>query len=164
MTNAPFYASGLKFSCRRCSACCRHEAGFVFLSQKDAEKLAARLKMDMGGFIKTYCRWVKDWRGEEVLSLKEKYNYDCIFWDSGCTVYEARPLQCRTFPFWESVVSSVHGWEIAASGCPGINSGELHTEKAIGECIRLRNREPIINKGSFKAFISDKDAFRGINQ
>jgi len=150
MTGAPFYAKGLNFSCKRCSACCRYEAGFVYLCEKDMERLAEHLEMDKSGFIKTYCRWVADTQGEEVLSLKEKYNFDCIFWKSGCTVYQARPLQCRTFPFWESVVSSAGNWEMAASGCPGINSGELHTEKAIGEYLKLHAGQPIINKGSFR--------------
>jgi Fe-S-cluster containining protein len=145
-TSAPFYASGLKFSCKRCSACCRYEAGFVFLSGKDVEKLASRLKMDPPVFLRTYCRWVTDWQGEEVLSLKEKSNKDCIFWDSGCTVYKARPLQCRTFPFWDSVVFSSQNWEIAASGCPGINSGKRHSARAIDECVKMRISEPILNK------------------
>ena len=146
MTDAPFYASGLRFSCKRCSACCRYDSGFVFLSQKDLEKLAAEQKLDESGFVKTYCRWVMDWQGKEVLSLKEKANKDCIFWDSGCTVYEKRPLQCRTFPFWQSITASVKAWEIAASGCPGMNSGELHTCREIDECVKMRIAEPILNK------------------
>jgi len=102
--------------------------------------------MDKTGFIKAYCRWVKDWQGREVLSLKEKLNKDCIFWDSLCTVYEARPLQCRTFPFWESIVASAKSWEIAASGCPGMNSGNLHSGEAILEYIKLRDAEPVLNR------------------
>ena len=102
--------------------------------------------MDRNSFIKTYCRWVMDCNGKEVLSLREKFNKDCIFWDSCCLVYMARPLQCRTFPFWSSIIASNQAWDIAASGCPGMNSGEIHTEKAIGEYIRLRISQPIINR------------------
>jgi len=145
MMDAPFYANGLKFSCKRCSACCRYETGVVFLSEKDLEKLAAGQKMDRGGFVKTYCRWVSYFQGE-VLSLKEKANKDCIFWDSGCTVYEGRPLQCRTFPFWESIVISEKAWEIAATGCPGMNCGVLHTASEIDRYVKMRVSEPIINR------------------
>ena len=102
--------------------------------------------MDKNRFTKIYCRWVTDCRGKEVLSLKEKVNKDCIFWDSECTVYKARPLQCRTFPFWESVIACAQSWEITASGCPGINSGELHTGKVIEHNLKLRVLEPIIYK------------------
>jgi Fe-S-cluster containining protein len=140
----PFYASGLKFTCKRCSSCCRYDSGFVFLSENDLEKLIARLKMDRDGFIKKYCRWVTDVNGKEVLSLREKPNKDCILWDSVCTVYEARPVQCKTFPFWKSILSSPKAWDIAATGCPGMNSGETHSDKSIGEYLKMRTAEPII--------------------
>jgi Fe-S-cluster containining protein len=146
MTGTPFYASGLRFSCIRCSSCCRYEAGFVFLSEKDMEKLVSELKMNRNGFLKTYCRWVADWKGDQVLSLKEKSNKDCVFWDSGCTVYAARPLQCVSFPFWESIISSPEAWEIAAESCPGMNRGALHTAGAIEERIKMRASQPIIDK------------------
>jgi Fe-S-cluster containining protein len=145
MTNMPFYASGLKFSCKRCSSCCRYDSGYVFLSENDLEELLAELKMEKNRFIKTYCRWVTDINGSEVLSLREKSNKDCILWDSGCLVYSVRPLQCRTFPFWKSVVASAQAWETAASGCPGMNNGILHSGEAIGRCIELRASQKIIN-------------------
>ena len=146
MRNEPFYADGLKFSCKRCSACCRYDAGFVFLSEKDMNNLTSALNMKRNEVIKTYCRWVGDWKGDDVLSLREKSNKDCILWDDGCKVYNMRPLQCITFPFWESVVSSKGAWEIAAASCPGINSGSLRSKQAIEEDIRLRSLEPIICK------------------
>jgi len=144
MTNLPFYASGLQFSCKRCSSCCRYESGFVFLTENDMEKLLAELKMDRNSFVKTYCRWVTDFDGKEALSLKEKSNKDCILWDSGCTVYVSRPLQCRTFPFWETILSSQKAWKAAASECPGINSGALHSKESINEYLKMRASEPVI--------------------
>jgi len=146
MKGMPFYDSGLKFSCKRCSSCCRYDSGFVFLSEKDLEKMTEELKTDRNSFIKMYCRWVKDWDGKEVLSLKEKSSKDCILWDQSCVVYSARPLQCRAFPFWENIMASAESWETAASGCPGINNGEFHTRKKIEEQIRMRTSEPIINR------------------
>ena len=47
-------------------------------------------------------------------SLKEFPNGDCVFFDGEqrkCTVYEARPRQCRTWPFWDSNLRSVEAWE-----------------------------------------------------
>ena len=89
-----FFSSGLKFSCKRCSACCRYDSGFVYLSENDVEKLTLLLKINRNSFLSEFCRWVKDWKGEDVLSLKEKPNKDCILWEAGCTVYDARPVQC----------------------------------------------------------------------
>jgi len=141
-----FYEAGLKFSCKRCSSCCRKDPGFVYLSEMDVKNLLATLKMDRNSFISTYCRWVTDWKGNEVLSLKEKSNKDCILWNEGCSVYKARPLQCVTFPFWETITTSVKTWEVTASSCPGMNSGKLHTKKAINDFSKLRTSQPVINR------------------
>jgi Fe-S-cluster containining protein len=141
-----FYVDGLNFSCKRCSSCCRYDQGFVYLSQKDLNKLTSVLKMDEKSVINAYCRWVTNWNGDAVLSLKEKSNYDCILWDSGCTVYNERPLQCVTFPFWDSIIADEKCWESAAKSCPGMNSGELHTMTEIEKAGALRSCEPVICK------------------
>ena len=53
---------------------------------------------------------------------------DCIFWDDakGCTVYSARPTQCRTFPFWRENLTSPKTWDEAAQLSPGVNHGRLY--------------------------------------
>jgi Fe-S-cluster containining protein len=118
----------------------------VFLSEKDLNKLASELKMDNDSFLSAYCRWVERGQGGKFLSLKEKQNYDCIFWNSGCTVYQSRPLQCRTFPFWESIVCSAKAWEAAAGSCPGINSGQPRSYEEIKGCLAAGEKEPAINR------------------
>jgi len=80
MNDRSFYAEGLKFYCKRCSSCCRHESGFVYLSENDLSRLAKGLKMDYTAFVETWCRWIPFTPGRERLSLKEKSNFDCIFW------------------------------------------------------------------------------------
>jgi len=102
--------------------------------------------MEYTAFIAAWCRWVSFDRGGERLSLKEKSNFDCIFWNAGCEVYHARPLQCRAFPFWENVVSSPNAWEDAGCGCPGINAGELHDSREITGFLRLMEEELIIER------------------
>ena len=151
-----FYANGLLFSCTRCSACCRYESGYVFLSERDLALLGKVLNMEHKEFMKTYCRWIPSGDGTYQLSLKEKSNYDCIFWTpesqesansgrkGGCSVYEARPLQCRAFPFWSSVVRSEESWNINAETCPGMGRGTLHSADSIEKWLALRQNEPII--------------------
>jgi Fe-S-cluster containining protein len=119
----------------------------VFLSYKDLNKLASELKMDENSFLSACCHWVEREQGVEFLSLKEKSNYDCIFWNSGCTVYQSRPLQCRTFPFWESILCSVKTWDATAESCPGINSGLLRSYEEIKGCLMAREKELAINRG-----------------
>jgi Fe-S-cluster containining protein len=148
---SPFYAQGLHFACTRCSDCCRHDAGYVFLSGKDVSSLQKALKTEYGEFIENYCRWIPSANGTFQLSLKEKSNFDCVFWlqagsDGGCSVYEARPLQCRAFPFWPAVVNSKNNWNNTARACPGMNKGALHSGDSIKKWLAQRQNEPIITK------------------
>ena len=146
--NGNFYSQGLRFSCQRCSACCRYESGFVFLSNKDVTALKAALKLGHDDFMNLYCRWVPNDDGKSRLSLKEKLNYDCVFWtkEVGCRVYEARPLQCVTFPFWPSVVKDEDSWEMTAMECPGMNQGVTHSPGAIEKLMSSRQNEPVIQQ------------------
>jgi len=147
MTDRPFYADGLKFSCTRCSSCCRHESGFVYLSENDLSRLANEFGMDYTAFVNTWCRWIPFTYGRERLSLKEKPNFDCIFWNTpGCTVYHVRPLQCRSFPFWDYILCSPQAWKNAGAGCAGIDNGELHSMEKIEGIVSQMREEPVIER------------------
>jgi Fe-S-cluster containining protein len=37
-----------------------------------------------------------------------------------CTVYAARPAQCRTFPYWPNVLQDPDAFDSARATCPGI--------------------------------------------
>lgn len=140
-----FYEDGLSFSCTRCSNCCRHDPGYVFLSEADLNNLARNLKLDTDKVIRFYCREVEI-GGFTRLSLKERRNFDCIFWNNhGCIVYEARPFQCKSYPFWSAHLDSRESWNALSDQCPGINQGELHSKEKIENWLSLRNREPFID-------------------
>ena len=143
--NKPFYEKGLRFSCTRCSECCRLGPGYVFLSMNDLELLAEGFQMKYTGVMQKYCRWVPFPGGKKQLSLREKPGYDCIFWQNGCTVYRSRPLQCRTFPFWESILSTRKTWENLS--CPGVNNGTLYKWEYIENCLAQRRAEPVLIRG-----------------
>ena len=137
----PFYTSGLRFECQRCGACCRYEPGFVFLSKRDIGRLAEALKTEEKEFIDRYCRVVM-YGGERRVSLKEKSNYDCIFWkDGGCLVYSARPFQCRSYPFWSTFLEGTSAWEHEKKSCPGIGKGPLYSKEEINRWRALKREE-----------------------
>lgn len=146
MKEQAFHTAGLRFSCTRCSSCCRHDSGFVYLSENDLARLAKEFDMDYTAFIATWCRWVPLDMDSERLALKEKSDFDCIFWKDGCTVYGIRPLQCRTFPFWDYVVCSPESWKNAGQECPGINNGELHSKEEIEDSLRRLEAETVIER------------------
>jgi hypothetical protein len=133
-----FYRDGLKFSCSRCSSCCRFDSGYVWLTRKDLESLSEGLGMTCGDVVKAFCRIV-DVGPVRQVSLDEQKNYDCVFWkDGGCQVYEHRPVQCRTFPFWSSHLDTRDDWDMLAAHCPGVNIGEVHSAEEIERALELR--------------------------
>ena len=107
--------------------------------------MASGLKIGYTDFLDRYCRWVKA-GAEERLSLKEKSNYDCIFWDQFCVVYRNRPLQCRAFPFWNSILRSLEAWDAEALNCPGINKGAMHERAEIEDFLARRALEKVIER------------------
>lgn len=139
-----FWSGGLAFDCSRCSACCRHEPGLVLLSAADLRLLLDHLGLDFKGFFAKYCRLVPLGGGTAVC-LKETREYDCIFWKNGCTVYESRPVQCRTYPFWPGVVDSREDWNREAGRCPGMGRGPVRPRAEIEEALwAYRRNSPIL--------------------
>lgn len=142
---ACFYDKGLRFSCKKCLHCCSDEPGYVFLSETDIKTMSEGLGLTRDKFIDTYCRYV-DMGSFYMVSLLEKKNYDCIFLtDKGCKVYEYRPVQCKTYPFWAHIVEDKESWDSEAASCPGINSGDLHSKNEINQALESRlNNEPLV--------------------
>jgi len=141
-----FYENGLRFSCvEGCRYCCSCEPGYVFLSQQDLDKLCAVTGMKEQAFIATYCR-VVNMGAFSMISLKEKENYDCIFLNArGCSVYDGRPKQCRTYPFWMSVMEDEDSWDRESKSCPGIGKGKLYTKEEIDKLLEVNlDQSPII--------------------
>lgn len=126
-----FEKNGLKFECKRCSGCCGKSPGFVFLSKADLERLCGFFCMKPVEFVEKYCRWTVYYEGKTVLALFEQKNYDCVLWNNGCSAYEERPVQCRTYPFWDWMIKSKEMWDECAVDCPGMNNGPLHSAEEI---------------------------------
>ncbi|MDE0027200.1 MAG: YkgJ family cysteine cluster protein [Spirochaetaceae bacterium] len=141
---APFFADGLRFDCTRCQRCCRIDPGVVLMSQNDLDQLSTFLNLPEGEVRERYCRAV-DMGGVTQLSLRERDNYDCVFWEEGgCSVYAARPLQCRSFPFWPAQLADRESWRLAGGDCPGIGTGPLHSAIEIAYWLARRDAEPLL--------------------
>ena len=127
--------SDLCFECSACSYCCSGAPGFVWLSREDLDRLLEQLGITQEAFIETYCRWVDTGEGRALSLLEIKTGqstYDCIFLEAGrCSVYPARPLQCRSYPFWKEILDSRESWLEEARSCPGIGRGPGVPKKLI---------------------------------
>lgn len=127
-----WYRDGLRFECTRCGNCCTGSSGTVTVNDAEIAALAACVEVDEAAFREQCTRVMSD----GTVSLREKPNYDCVFWarERGCLVYEARPAQCRTWPFWGTKAASRQRWDEEGRHCPGMNRGRLYTLEEIGEC------------------------------
>ncbi len=118
----PWYQAGLRFRCTMCGHCCTGAPGFVWVNDGEVKAIAAFLGESVEQVSALHTRIERQGR-----SLREKANGDCVFYDktAGCTIYEARPAQCRTWPFWDSNVKTPKDWQHACEICPGSGQGDL---------------------------------------
>lgn len=120
----PWYQSGLKFSCQKCGVCCTSHEGYeyVYLSSADIKALSKQLNLTERKFLKRHT--AKDGPYRILKWTKEECNF---LTDKGCTVYPARPMQCRTWPFWrENLEKTVWKKEILPA-CRGAGCGQLYS-------------------------------------
>ncbi len=121
---------GLRFACTMCGNCCTGPEGFVLVNDQEAETLARRLGLGTPEFLERFTHMTS--RGRSLTERLTPAGNDCVFLDrqtipgkAVCGVYEDRPRQCRTWPFWNSVVRSAESWRRAGRVCPGLGSGTL---------------------------------------
>jgi uncharacterized protein len=150
MAAPSFWQQGLQFHCTQCSKCCRHDSGFVFLSAQDLDRLLEWSQLPAVEFVERYCTWVP-FGPDAHLSLSEQDNKDCVFWsDGGCSVYPARPLQCRTYPFWETIVDEEEHWREERTECPGIGLGAPRSAEEVASFVADRRGAPPLLRSSFR--------------
>lgn len=94
----------------------------MWVDEQEIARLAAFLALDVEDFGRRYLR-----RVGSRFSLVDGADLACVFWDAGCTVYEARPRQCRTFPFWRENLASEAAWNLTAQESPGVDAGRLYS-------------------------------------
>jgi len=130
-----FYEHGIRFECQGDGRCCisRGNYGYVYLSFNDRRRLAAHFGLSTTEFT---ARHTEREDGQYLLKYTDK---DCPFFKEGrCEVYEARPWQCRTWPFWpENMDSGVWKREVAAY-CPGVGKGRLYTVEDIENILKKK--------------------------
>jgi uncharacterized protein len=131
MSDLPWYRDGLQFTCTECGDCCSGSPGFVWVTNEEIAALAVAIGIDVKSFEDQFVRRVGARK-----SLKELPGGDCVFLDGQsrrCTVYAARPRQCRTWPFWESNLKTPDDWRHTCRVCPGSGTGRLYSLGEIEE-------------------------------
>ena len=155
----PWYENGLEFSCTGCSKCCQVD-GDVWLAPEEVANIITYLHDDEVGqngsfsisdFRKKYVRAEiapADGDPSESWMCLKRNEGACTFLDSSgkCGIYDVRPVQCSTYPFWPSLLedreiwreesvlpddvaieegSNGRHWSPELGGCEGIGSGGI---------------------------------------
>ena len=121
-------SAGLLFECTECGECCSNHGQYahVYLTLAEVRVLAELLETPIRVFRSRYTFVDADgW-----IQLRGSHER-CVFLDPKslrCTVYSARPIQCRTFPFWRDLVKDGAWTSEARSLCEGVGRGRRYTE------------------------------------
>ncbi len=95
--------------CRHCANCCTETT--VPLTDADVRRIMKYTGMHAGDIVRMYDStetdyeterpgWIKLSYGKRLMALRRK-NHRCLFLsrENFCTIYPARPITCRTFPY-----------------------------------------------------------------
>ena len=122
VSKAGFSFSFDSLACFTCEGnCCIGESGYIWVNPKEIEDIANFLNLDSVDFKKERLRKVRFKYSLKEIKIDEK-NYICEFFDltlKKCLIYEVRPNQCRTFPFWDHFINNT---KEVKKECPGIVS------------------------------------------
>lgn len=130
-----WYANGLRFKCQGCGECCRGPGGYVWITPEEAKDMAEEIGVDFQTFAAKMLRQTLS-----GLALVDSGNGDCPFLlpEGGCKIYRKRPIQCRTWPWWDENLVSEKRWNDVASRCPGMNKGPVHSQTVI-DCEKAKD-------------------------
>lgn len=125
-----FVRQGIRFECEAgCVKCCAIP-GVVFVKSDEIPRMAEFFKLPVEEFMEVYLR--RHWA--DVYKLNFPDDEPCMFLtETGCEIYEARPAQCRTFPFWPENLSNASAWKGVRKLCPGVDKGRTYLIDEIEE-------------------------------
>jgi Fe-S-cluster containining protein len=134
--------AGLRFECTQCGKCCMRRGKYAYVYVTDAEMVALAKLVGM-----TLARFRREHTFVDELGWTQLRFGDecCPFLDrerNSCTVYAARPVQCRTFPFWFEMVDD-RGWtDEAKQLCEGVGTGPLQPRERVEAAMKeMRDAE-----------------------
>lgn len=127
-----FWKKGVHFECvQECTECCEIP-GLVFVHESEIERIAGHRNVTPEKFRNTS---LKPYWGD-VYYLDYPEEEPCMFLgDDGCAIYDVRPVQCASFPFWPENLSDHKIWKGLKKFCPGIDKGKLYSPEEILEIL-----------------------------
>ena len=123
-----WWHEGVRFECQGSGRCCvsRGAYGYVYVTLEDRRRIAKLLGLGTRTFTLRYCE-----KENGIWKLRD-FNENCRFLEGAkCGIYQARPTQCRTWPFWPETLGAKAWAREVAAYCPGVGKGRLWSREEI---------------------------------
>ena len=138
--------NGIGFECQNCGNCCSTVfEGYIFLYPHDIEQLLNFFKINFQELYNTYLNKIQIglviW-DENLQDTHKTFDVDILILDSGkrdncifleekdnkklCKIYEARPAQCKIYPFWNDIMTDSEQLEKIKLECNGFSQEITH--------------------------------------
>jgi hypothetical protein len=130
-----FYKNGIRFKCQGTGKCCKSGKldGYVYLTLEDRRQIAKHLGLSTQQFTRRYVA-----KNENEFHFKQLKG-NCPFLEQNqCSIYNVRPLQCRTWPFWPENMKRDTWEKEVKKVCSGIGKGKLYTMHEINEILKCQ--------------------------
>ena len=123
LSEAWYHDTALPFDCTACGKCCKTK-GSVWMSPEEVTNASALLGISAVAFVDRYAsHTIQDDPDVAAATttmttttppwakLTNNSEQHCVFLkDNLCQIYQARPIQCSTYPFWPNIMKSATSW------------------------------------------------------
>lgn len=125
MAHSMFYLEHpIRFKCTGCGKCCTgNKDAYVEVSAKEQRKIQTFLDISPAWFRRRYLSRFDD--GDIAVAMDTQGRCPFLDKEDRCRIYPVRPMQCRTYPYWDEVLRSRSSWNHEAKYCEGIHRGPV---------------------------------------
>lgn len=126
----------IRFKCTACGQCCYGDKNaYIKLNRCEAEAITRQLGITPAWFKQNYLVTLPE--GGNGIRIKDNGACSLLGNDGRCRVYSARPMQCRTYPYWPEILFNKSTWLSEKKRCEGINQGDIIDAEFINKQLDL---------------------------
>ena len=126
----------LRFKCTGCGKCCTGgDDHYIAMSNTEANRIQKHLNITTAWFRRRYVTHLT----RNTLTARIQ-NGHCVFLNANgkCRIYQLRPIQCRTYPYWPEILENKQAWDSEAKHCEGVNTGHVVAIKDITKKLAIQ--------------------------